>query len=146
MEKLFIGHDTITDAIYYLYDAVFKSYINYAGVIGIHSGGLHVSKPLAKMLNLEHIDLRISFYGEQETPKDTPEVNFFGNCIDKDKIYLVVDDLTDSFSTFNYFNNNINDKSHFCVLYHNINNKFKMTPHYYYKEKPNEWLVFPWDM
>lgn len=140
-----VSQSEIDSAISILAEKIKRTGIKYNKVIGIHSGGLPISVPLSKLLNIEHQQIRISFYGEQDTPKETPEVNMFGNILSKEDKYLFVDDLTDSCSTFNYISNNINNNSHYCCIYHNLKNKFNFEPNYFYQLKPDAWINFPWD-
>lgn len=115
-------------------------------VVGIENGGLNVSIPLAKLLDVPHKSIKISFYNEENKANSEPIVDFHGHKFEaKDKV-LVVDDLIDAGHTFNYFINNVHCKHKIAVLYWNKYGKYKITPDYFIEEKfPNAWLEFYWE-
>lgn len=115
-------------------------------IVGIESGGLYISKPLSKILNIPHSSIKISFYGDKKTPSNLPIVDEKGLTWNKNDHVLFVDDLIDSGSTFNYIPSVIKHKNYStAVLFHKKDNKFKIEPTFYVKEKPEAWLVFPWN-
>lgn len=115
-------------------------------VLGIENGGLNVSIPLSKMLELPHKSIKISFYNDENKINKIPNVDFHGININKSDKVLVVDDLIDSSATFNYFKNNIICNYKIAVLYWNKYNKNKIIPDYYIEEKfMNTWLEFYWE-
>ncbi len=115
-------------------------------VVGIENGGLNVSMPLAKMLNLPHKSIKISFYNKENTANSEPIIDFHGHKFEKTDRALVVDDLIDAGHTANYFINNVNCKHKIAVLYWNKYGKYKVTPDYFIEEKfVNTWLEFYWE-
>ena len=115
-------------------------------IIGIETGGLYISKPLAQILNIPHTSIKISFYGDSKTPNSKPVVNDHGLKWNKNDHYLFVDDLIDSGSTFNYIPKLIKSKNYStAVLFHKKDNKFKIEPTYWVTEKPDIWIEFYWD-
>ena len=115
-------------------------------VVGIENGGLNVSIPLSKSLNLPHKSIKISFYNEENKANATPLVDFHGHIFDKKDKVLVVDDLIDGGHTINYFNKNIQCKHKIAVLYWNKYGKYNVTPDYFIEEKfINTWLEFYWE-
>jgi hypoxanthine phosphoribosyltransferase len=115
-------------------------------VVGIERGGLNVSIPLAKMLNLPHKSIKISYYGDGNIKGSIPTVDMHGHEFNKTDNVLFVDDLVDSGATVVYIKENIHCKQKFAVLYHNKNSKYEVVPDYYADVKfLNTWLVFPWE-
>ena len=115
-------------------------------VVGIEKGGLNISVPLAKMLNLPHKSIKISFYNGQNKANSEPIVDFYGHKFNKKDKILMVDDLIDDGFTANYFINNIECKYKIAVLYWNKYGKYKIIPDYFLEEKfINSWLEFYWE-
>jgi len=126
--------DTMTDC---LLDKIKQSNKEYSCVVGIANGGLNISRKIAESLCLQHKIIYISCY-DKENKKECPTINGDhpgNNC-------LVVDDLVDSGETFNLYRQHYGDNNHFAVLYWNTKSP---KPHYYVKEKPNKWIVLPWE-
>ena len=124
-----------------------KSGIDYGYIVGIARGGLHISKNISKELKIEHRTIKISFYGDCITPYpkiiDVTEIIH----IDTTKPILFTDDLIDNGYSINWIESNLKEyyKYDTAVLYWNKRNRMKITPTYFAKLKPEEWLVFPWD-
>jgi len=116
-----------------------SSGIDYKYVVGIREGGLHVSRPLAEALGVPHYSVWISYYEDTEEDGLQSEDGF-----EWKPGGLVADDLIDCGKTMWCFDFNIGpcDKA---VLFwngkHNLN-----PPKFYVKEKPEGWIVFPWEV
>lgn len=107
----------------------------YDNIVGIANGGLNISVKLAEKLRLPHASIRISHYDGHVARKKPiiegkmPE----GRC-------LIVDDLIDGGFTMETC------KKHFgkhdtAVLMWKVGS---YEPTYYAAEKPQEWIIFPW--
>lgn len=115
-------------------------------VVGIENGGLNVSIPLSKMMNLSHKSIKISFYNEENRANTSPNVDFHGHKFEKTDKVLVVDDLIDGGHTANYFVKNVPCKHKIAVLYWNKYGKYNVIPDYFIEEKfINTWLEFYWE-
>ena len=116
-------------------------------IVGIANGGLNISIPISKILNLPHKSITIRFYGDSKTPNTTPkEINFDQlNDLNENSNLLFCDDLIDTGVSFDYLKRNIKFKHKIAVLYHNKNNKYNLMADYFCYEKPNEWVNFWWD-
>lgn len=115
-------------------------------IVGIERGGLHVSVPLAKMLDVSHKSIKISFYGEGSERAKDPTVDMHGLVIQKTDKVLFVDDLVDSGATLKYFKDNIQCKYKSASLFWNKDGKYGLEPDYYVDLKfMNTWLTFPWE-
>ena len=132
---------------------------NYDFLIGINRGGIIPLGYLSYFLNNRNTKiLDTSLYGDDEEPDISHEkiqierkkvIDFLSDLKKekKDPKILIIDDLTDTGSTLDniqiineaYFDFNIE----YTVLYHNSKGIFE--PDYYGKEKPEGWLIFPWD-
>jgi hypoxanthine phosphoribosyltransferase len=121
-----------------------KNHFDY--IVGIENGGLNVSIPLSKLLNVPHKSIKISFYNEENKANVTPIVDFHGHKFEKTDRVLVVDDLIDGGHTINYFNKTVQCKHKIAVLYWNKYGKYNITPDYFIEEKfINTWLEFYWE-
>ncbi len=110
-------------------------------VVGIEQGG-QVSKIIADCLQLEHKTVKIGFY-EGLSNKPYIEKNGFDlmKCIG----CLVVNDLIDSGRTITTFKETFGwreQRDAVAVLYWK---RGAVLPDFYGKEKPEGWLVFPWE-
>ena len=116
-------------------------------VVGIERGGIHISKPVSKILGVPHKSIRISFYKEGTMRANTdPEVDFHGHKFNVKDNVLVVDDLIDNGHTVKYFQENIACQSKIAVLYWNKKSHYNVKPDYYVEEKlENTWLRFYWE-
>ena len=140
-----VSKEKVDEMILKLYKRIVLNKENFDYVVGIERGGLNVSIPLAKMLNIPHKAIKISFY-KDKIASNIPEVDFYGHQFDKKDKVLVVDDLIDNGHTFSYFIDNIQCKHKIAVLYWNKYAKYFIIPDYYIEEKfINTWLTFYWE-
>jgi len=132
---------------------------DYDYIVGINRGGIIPLGYLSYFLNNRNTKiLDVSLYGDDEEPDTSHEkiqferkkvIEFLSDLKKekKDPRILIIDDLTDTGSTLDnieivneaYFDFKID----YAVLYHNQNGLFE--PDFYGKEKPEGWLIFPWD-
>ena len=114
-------------------------------IMGIENGGVNVSIPLGLSLKLPHKTIKISFYGDDKKPSETPIVDLRGHIFKEIDKVLLVDDLTDSGKTLEYFKNNFKCDHKVAVLFHN--ERFStVIPEYYSEIKPyDKWIIFPWE-
>ncbi len=134
------------ELLYRLFFKIERANVRLDYVVGIERGGLNVSIPLAKLLNLPHKSIGISFYNEENTANAEPIVDFHGHVFKEDDYILVVDDLIDEGHTLNYLINNVNCKHYIAVLYWNKYGKFGVIPDFYVETKyPSQWLEFYWE-
>lgn len=109
-------------------------------VIGIANSGLHISEPLAWLLNLPHASVRISHYnGTIKRAKPIIE-----GSLEQPTNNLIVDDMIDGGSTVRTFDEHFGLKGNaLAVLW--WNSESSVIPHFYLYKKPPEWLILPWD-
>ena len=142
IDKKFFNEEEIRTLIWGLYDKARKLKID--EVVGIARGGLHISEPLAKMLGKPHSSIYLSFYnGEKRRRKPILKMS---SELDKNKTYLVCDDMIDNGNTMDYFFKNV-AKDISCksaVLFYNPDNAKKFVPDIWIMYKPKQWVVFPW--
>lgn len=95
---------------------------NITGVFGIPRGGLIYAVLLSHLM---HIPLLMSATE---------------NCI-------IIDDIADSGETLLHYQNNSSgdgkNKYHITTMYYKKSSLVK--PEYYYKEKRDKWIVYPWE-
>lgn len=128
-----------------IYKQIIKDDIKFTKVVGIENGGLHVSEPLAKRLGLPHCSIKISFYGDNKEPAETPVVDLHGVEFDKDDYLLVCDDILDSGKTFKYWKDTFSLNHKVATLIWNPLGKYNVAPDYFARYKPlDSWIVFPW--
>ena len=145
-EIIKISQKEINKLINQLADKIKDANVAYDYIVGIARGGIHISKPLSKILKVPHKSIRVSFYS---TAAHQYPIMINLKSIDKldNHKLLFIDDLIDAGHTINWLNENI--KYYYTydvgVLYHNKNNRYAVTPTYYATEKPQDWLIFPWD-
>jgi hypoxanthine phosphoribosyltransferase len=145
---LLISQNKIDKMIVQLANKIKKAKINYDYVVGIARGGLHISKPLSKMLGIPHKSIRISFYGSEHIPRNYPKIlDLRGlNGLEEKKL-LLIDDLVDQGNSFNWFKENVGQYFNYDigVLHFNKRNVKMVIPNYFVQEKPMRWIVYPWD-
>ena len=108
-------------------------------VVGIANGGLPVSRPLAAALGLPHTSVRISHY-DGGFRRGSPIVE--GELIPPTN-NLIVDELIDGGWTYNTFDEHFGlEGNAMAVLLWNPNGP---KPDFYVEEKPNAWVIFPWE-
>jgi hypoxanthine phosphoribosyltransferase len=130
-----------------IYNQIIKSGEKFTKVVGIERGGLNVSVPLAKRLNVPHCSIKISFYPDkgQHIPYAEPIVDTHGvEFTEKDNL-LFVDDLVDSGSTLKYFQEKFKYRHKSAVLLWNPLGRYNVAPDYFAKHKLDSWIVFPWE-
>jgi hypoxanthine phosphoribosyltransferase len=145
MQYLLVSQDEVDTYIYQLIHLVRWCKPN--AIVGICNGGLHVSYPIAEFFNIPHFNLHINLYNNQ-VKRNAPIINesdiatiqpITGNL-------LIVDDLVDGGTTMALAVKHLtapNKRLITAVLYWNKSGCIK--PNFYVVEKPNAWLVFPWE-
>jgi hypoxanthine phosphoribosyltransferase len=116
-----------------------SSGIRFHQVVGIANGGLPVSVPIADALGLPHTSVRISHY-DGRILRDTPIIQGELRHLTHN---LVVDDLIDEGWTYNTYAEHFGfELSAMAVLFWNTAGP---EPDFYVEEKPDDWIVFPWE-
>jgi hypoxanthine phosphoribosyltransferase len=142
--KYYISQDRVDWMIRTLIRQIVGSGTNYTIVVGIRNGGTHISKPVAEALGLPHQEVHISYY----TTKSPifKNINFTWDKLDN---VLIVDDLIDKGKTVKALIHHCNqdldtipNSIDVAVLYWKYNS---FVPTYYVEEKPDAWVVFPWE-
>lgn len=147
-KKVYIDYAMFGSKLYKLYYKIKKGGVPTI-IVGIASGGLNLSKPLANWFQCKHISVSIHFYdGDRLAGKP-----YFADIptfpIDV-KNLLLVDDILDSGTTIKYFMDQTKlihgENFKIATLYWNPNGKFGMKPDYFVdKKKKNSWIVYPWE-
>lgn len=120
-----------------------KSKEQYSYVVGICNGGINISKPLADALKLPHKSVTISCY---EGMKKLDDIKIDEGDFDWEPNGLIVDDLIDTGATITAFKRYFGE-GHVAVLFWRKDAKYYVRrPEFYVEEKPNKWVVFPWEM
>jgi hypoxanthine phosphoribosyltransferase len=119
-----------------------KSERQYKYVVGIRNGGINISKPIAKALELPHKSVGISCY---DGMKKLENVKIDEGDFDWEPGGLIVDDLIDTGSTITSFKRFFGE-GHVAVLFWRTDAKYYVRrPEYYVDEKPKAWIIFPWE-
>ena len=140
MEKIYLSKSDVDVLISQLISKIVASSRSFKRVIGIANGGLNVSIPIAKALGLDPRAVRISCY-EDTGRRSEPLIEDIDFPVEGS---LIVDDLIDGGTTFKTFESTFGmKKCSIAVLFWNFYSRFY--PDYYVKEKPNAWLIFPWE-
>jgi hypoxanthine phosphoribosyltransferase len=146
-EKKHIGWGEIQQHVERICGEVKNSGIPYKSVVGIQRGGLNLSMPLADCLGIKHRSVKVSLY-DGDKRRDEPMVDVFDLDI-REKPFLIADDLIDSGSTIKYLSERYGLKQgedyHIAVIHWNKENESGLQPDYYGEEKPNAWVVYPWE-
>ena len=147
MEKLYLSKFECDQIITNLIKQIIRSNEQFTHIVGIANGGLNVSFPISSRLNIPHKSITLKFYDDETTPSETPKKLDFSelNDLDSNCNLLFCDDLIDTGISLLYLKNNIKFKHKTAVMYWNKNNKYNITPDYFYYEKPKQWLVFHWE-
>ena len=143
MNKINITQQQVDHMIVELIYKIQSRGIYFNCVVGIANGGLHVSRPIAKSLNLEHKTIHISHY-KNDVFHESP---YIGLCEVKAGAtgLLICDDLTDGGHSLQTFDKIIGLKGNYtAVLFCGKNSIIK--PDFYVEEKPDAWLVLPWEI
>ncbi len=116
-----------------------NSYRKFSRVVGIANGGLPISERLATLLELPHESVRISHY-DGDVLRETPIIE---GQLTQPAGNLIVDDLIDGGWTYNTFAEHYGlEGNAFAVLFWDTEGP---RPDFYVAEKPEDWLVFPWN-
>jgi len=141
MDKIYLSDETTNAMLERLADQIIESGRKFERVVGIEKGGLPISLPLAVMLKIPHQSVRISHYDGCEQRK-APLVTFLDG-VDEVENCLVVDDLIDTGATMETFDKFFGLQSNaVAVLFWKRGTR---KPDFYVEEKPEEWIVFPWE-
>ena len=137
--KVYLSQFEIDRMIRELARQVQSSGYRLARVVGIANGGLPVSIPLAGLLGLPHENVRVSHYDGQIL-RATPIIE---GRLSHPVNNLVVDDLIDEGWTHNTFDKHFGLRGNkMATLFWN---PVGPEPDFYVEEKPDAWLVFPWN-
>jgi hypoxanthine phosphoribosyltransferase len=109
--------------------------------VGIASGGTNISRRIAVLLGLQHHEIYISCY----TDKGKRPYPIVRGDFDTSKRTLVVDDMIDGGSTIALFklHYGLKESDGVAVLFWNTD---APEPDFFVEEKPDEWLIFPWEL
>jgi hypoxanthine phosphoribosyltransferase len=155
MDKIYFSPKKIDSLELDLLHQIRKSKRKFSAVIGLAEGGLHISRPIAKILDLPHYSIKISYY-DGEHKRRVPHVNTdiknddtsFSMTVPFGKNQgpvLIIDDLIDSGETIQTLKTICGfrkGKDAVAVLFWN---KSAPKPDFYVKTKPNAWVVFYWE-
>lgn len=140
-DKVYVTPSQVDAMVKSLAKAIKQSGLKFQQVIGIERGGLFISRPLAAMLGLPHDSIIISCYtatGKRLAPIVSGDYN---TNLDT----LIVDDLIDGGTTMKllakYYPQKPSDAV--AVLFWNTTSE---EPDFYVEEKPEQWLIFPWEL
>ena len=112
-------------------------------IIAISRGGLLPAGILAYELDIRNSQaINISSYDNDEKRK-TEDIEFEAHVGNVDENTLVVDDLADSGRTFEVLRKYY-PKATFVTVY--AKEKGASQVDVYAEDKPDEWIVFPWDI
>lgn len=136
---VYLTRPDIADMIRDLTHQILDSKRRFSRVVGIANGGLPVSHPLAAALGLPHTSVRISHY-DKGFSRDTPIVE--GELIQPTN-NLIVDELIDRGWTYNTFDEHFGLEGNAMAVL--LWNPAGPKPDFYAKEKPEDWIIFPWE-
>jgi hypoxanthine phosphoribosyltransferase len=138
--KVYLPQLYIDEMVWQLAHQIWASEHCFWRVVGIENGGLPVSKPLATILRLPHESIRISCY-DGEILRPVPIVS---GCPSQSTNNLIVDDLIDERHTINTYDKHFGlEGNAVAVLFWN---PIAPKPDFYVEEKPDGWIVFPWEI
>ena len=141
MEYYYITQCEIDDMTNVLISQIRESKRVFQGVIGIANGGLHISHKIAEALNLDHSIAQISCY-EGQNFRNNIQVGDLPPLLENQ---LVIDDLIDTGKTFEFFDELYGVQNHAIAVLFWQNGSFQK-PDFFVKEKPPQWIVFPWEL
>ena len=149
LKKIYVDYSQFGEKLYKLYQKILRGGLP-SKIIGIASGGINLSRPLAEWLGIHHIGVSIHFYDENKNVLSKP---FFASVppIPKDWTdLLIVDDIVDSGRTIKYFIDKTGLKQgvnfRIASLHWNPKGKYGIKPDYFIERKPaNSWIVYPWE-
>ena len=139
MNKVYYSEDQINQMIDELIEKIQSSGECFTQVIGIKNGGIPISTRIAQILNVAHTPVRISHY-VGDTKRQSPVVH---TADIPNGHVLVVDDLVDTGATMSTFYHYFGNHGMIAVLFWNTRAQPK--PDFYVQEKPDAWIVFPWE-
>jgi len=113
----------------------------YDYVVGIRNGGINISIPVAEALGLPHKSVKISAYDDMTKLKN---VQINKGDFEWKPNGLIVDDLIDTGATITSFKKIIGGGD-VAVLFWKKEADAD-DPEFYVEEKPDEWVVFPWEV
>lgn len=140
-DKVYVKPFQVDAMIRSLAEAIKQSGLKFQQVIGIERGGLFISRPLAAILGLPHDSITISCY--TDTGKRLAPI--ISGDYDTNLDTLIVDDLIDGGSTIKLLNKYYSQKPSdaVAVLFWNTDSE---EPDFYVEEKPEQWVVWPWEL
>ena len=140
MDKVYYTEHSINEMIDLLISKILQSQRKFQAVIGIANGGLNISTKVAAGLGLPHSSVHISFYDGTVKRKE-PQIILTDKPT---KNVLIVDDLIDEGNTLKAFDEVYGlEGNAVAVLFWNKKSFF--VPDFYVAEKPNAWIIFPWE-
>jgi hypoxanthine phosphoribosyltransferase len=146
-EKIKIEWDIINEQIRGICKEVYDGGVKYKSVVGIQRGGLNLSLPVSEYIGVKHRSIKVSFYNGEKL-RDEPIVDLFDLDMDE-RPFIFCDDLIDSGKTLKYIIDTYKlvrgVDYHIAVIHWNKKNDSGLTPDFYGSEKPNGWIVYPWD-
>jgi hypoxanthine phosphoribosyltransferase len=148
-KKVYIDYNQFGIKLRSLYEKILGDGVPYQ-IIGIASGGLNLSYPLARWLRCSnHVSISIHFY-EGEKLHGKPYFADIPTIPNNWKNILLVDDILDSGTTIKYFIEKTGlihgENFKIATLHWNPKGLHGMKPDYYIdKKKESEWIVYPWE-
>lgn len=138
--KIYLPQSSIDHMIWELATRVQASHGEFTRVVGIANGGLPISEPLATLLGLPHGSVRISHY-DGSVLRETPIID---GQLTQPTGNLIVDDLIDGGWTYRTFTEHYGlEGNAFAVLHWNPAGP---RPDFYVSQKPEAWIVYPWEV
>ena len=144
MNEVFYNYQQIEVLLNELVSQVQESGRQFTAVVGIREGGVNLSKPIAKVLNLPHFSVRISHYNDTEY-RDAPLVETSSFHVSNFEACLIIDDLVDGGSTITTFRKyfGLREQDAVGVLFWKPNDVYK--PNFFTRLKGEDWIKFPWE-
>lgn len=136
---MIVTQEQVDKMIVQLADQIRASSQHFDRVVGIERGGLHVSEPLAKMLNLPHESLYISCYKGQ-VKRAKPIVH---GTLPIGGRSLVIDDIVDTGETIETYRLYCGPNFKVATLFWKVGSP---KPKFYVATKPDEWVTFYWEL
>ena len=137
--KIYLSQFEIDNMIKDLACQIQASKRRFLRVVGIANGGLPVSEPLAAILGLPHESVRISHY-DGGILRSVPIVK---GRLSHPTNNLIIDELIDYGRTIKTFDEHFGlEGNAVAVLFWYLEGP---KPDFYVKEKPDAWIVFPWE-
>lgn len=141
MDKIYISWEDFHKDTKNLCEKIKKSG-NYNKIVAVSRGGLMPSGIVAYELGIRNVEaVNVSSYDDDKECINS-EVKCLSNVGVVDEKTLVIDDLSDTGSTFKLLKK-LFPKAKFVVVY--AKPKGIGEPDIYEKTLPDKWVVFPWD-